>query len=156
MKNQVSMQDSEELDIPDYIDKPEYVRNKTANYVLQTVGWFGLMWLFFPIVSAVLWLFEGHLIYDYVWVDQRAEIKTLYHLALLVALSASILLIWASYNWIRFRGEDRRSKASNSSAELLALQFAVESSALVELRQAQRITLFYDDQGHLRKYEINQ
>lgn len=119
MKNDANI-DVEVLDIPEYIDQPEYVKNKTANYTLQTIGWFCLMWLLFPLVSLFLWIFEGHLIYDYVWVDHVSEVKTLLHLLLLIGLSALILILWASYNWLRFHGDDRRSKAPNSSVELLA------------------------------------
>ncbi|SST29329.1 Biofilm PGA synthesis protein pgaD [Acinetobacter baumannii] len=50
MKNDTNI-DVEVLDIPEYIDQPEYVKNKTANYTLQTIGWFCLMWLLFPLVS---------------------------------------------------------------------------------------------------------
>ena len=46
MKNDANI-DVEVLDIPEYIDQPEYVKNKTANYTLQTIGWFCLMWLLF-------------------------------------------------------------------------------------------------------------
>jgi poly-beta-1,6-N-acetyl-D-glucosamine biosynthesis protein PgaD len=145
--------DIETLDIPEYIDQPEYVKNKTANYTLQTIGWICLMWLLFPLVSLFLWVFEGHLIYDYVWVDHLSEVKTLLHLALMIGVSALILILWASYNWIRFSGEDRRAKAPNSSVELLAAQFSVTSDMLNDLQEKQRIILHYDDHGNLQKYE---
>lgn len=107
----------------------------------------------FPIGFTVLWVFEGHLIYDYVWVDHLSEVKTLLHLALMIGISALILILWASYNWIRFSGEDRRAKAPNSSVELLAAQFSVTSDMLNDLQEKQRIILHYDDHGNLQKYE---
>lgn len=58
MKNDANI-DVEVLDIPEYIDQPEYVKNKTANYTLQTIGWFCLMWLLFPLVSLFLWILKG-------------------------------------------------------------------------------------------------
>lgn len=147
--------DVEVLDIPEYIDQPEYVKNKTANYTLQTIGWFCLMWLLFPLVSLFLWFFEGHLIYDYVWIDHISEVKTLLHLLLLICLSALVLILWASYNWLRFHGDDRRSKAPNSSDDLLAFKFTVSTASLSELQKAQRVILHYDDYGHLQKYDLN-
>ncbi|MBJ9720460.1 poly-beta-1,6-N-acetyl-D-glucosamine biosynthesis protein PgaD [Acinetobacter calcoaceticus] len=153
MKNEKSTE-IEVLDIPEYIDQPEYVKNKVANYTLQTIGWFCLMWFLFPLVSLFLWFFEGHLIYDYVWVDNISEVKTLLHLLLLICLSALVLILWASYNWLRFHGDDRRSKAPNSSTELLATQFSVTPETLNELQKSQRIILHYDDHGNLRKYEL--
>ena len=132
MKNDTNI-DVEVLDIPEYIDQPEYVKNKTANYTLQTIGWFCLMWLF-STRFIIFMDFEGHLIYDYVWVDHVSEVKTLLHLLLLIGLSALILILWASYNWLRFHGDDRRSKAPNSSVELLASQFMVSTESLSELQ----------------------
>ncbi|MEQ1088554.1 poly-beta-1,6-N-acetyl-D-glucosamine biosynthesis protein PgaD [Acinetobacter seifertii] len=154
MKNEENT-DVEVLDIPEYIDQPEYVKNKTANYTLQTIGWFCLMWLLFPLVSLFLWFFEGHLIYDYVWVDHISEVKTLLHLLLLICLSALVLILWASYNWLRFHGDDRRSKAPNSSDDLLAFKFTVSTASLSELQKAQRVILHYDENGHLQKYDLN-
>ncbi len=153
MKNDTNI-DVEVLDIPEYIRQTEYVKNKTANYTLQTIGWFCLMWLLFPLVSLFLWIFEGHLIYDYVWVDHVSEVKTLLHLLLLIGLSALILILWASYNWLRFHGDDRRSKAPNSSVELLASQFMVSTESLSELQKSQRIILHYDEQGYLTRYDL--
>ncbi|TEU28758.1 poly-beta-1,6-N-acetyl-D-glucosamine biosynthesis protein PgaD [Acinetobacter seifertii] len=154
MKNKKN-NDIEVLDIPEYIDQPEYVKNKTANYTLQTIGWFCLMWLLFPLVSLFLWFFEGHLIYDYVWVDHISEVKTLLHILLLICLSALVLILWASYNWLRFHGDDRRSKAPNSSDDLLAFKFTVSTASLSELQKAQRVILHYDEHGHLQKYDLN-
>lgn len=67
-------------------------------------------------------------------VDHVSEVKTLLHLLLLIGLSALILILWASYNWLRFHGDDRRSKAPNSSVELLASQFMVSTESLSELQ----------------------
>ena len=103
MKNDANI-DVEVLDIPEYIDQPEYVKNKTANYTLQTIGWFCLMWLLFPLVSLFLWIFEGHLIYDYVWVDHVSEVKTLLHLLLLIGLSALILIYGQVITGLDFMG----------------------------------------------------
>ena len=153
MKNKEN-NDIEVLDIPEYIDQPEYVKNKTANYTLQTIGWFCLMRLLFPLVSLFLWFFEGRLIYDYVWVDHISEIKTLLHLFLLIGLSALILILWASYNWLRFHGNDRRNKAPNSSVELLAAQFMVNTKSLSELQNTQCVILHYDDYGYLKQYDL--
>ena len=66
--------DVEVLDIPEYIDQPEYVKNKTANYALQTIGWFCLMWLLFPLVSLFLWILKGTSSMT-MWVDHVSEVK---------------------------------------------------------------------------------
>jgi biofilm PGA synthesis protein PgaD len=56
--------DDTKLDIPTYIDKPEYVRNKTAGYSLLALGWMMWMWLFLPLLTLLFWWFEGNLAYE--------------------------------------------------------------------------------------------
>lgn len=45
------IEDESKLELPEYIDQPEYVRNKSAGYSLQIVGWFMFMWLFMPVLT---------------------------------------------------------------------------------------------------------
>lgn len=41
--------DQNPLDIPQYIDRPEYVKNKWAGFSLQILGWSLWMWLIMPL-----------------------------------------------------------------------------------------------------------
>ncbi|MEG2268108.1 MAG: poly-beta-1,6-N-acetyl-D-glucosamine biosynthesis protein PgaD, partial [Acinetobacter sp.] len=54
--------DEAKLDIPAYIDQPEYVQNKTAGYSLLALGWIIWMWLFLPLLTLLFWWFEGNLV----------------------------------------------------------------------------------------------
>ncbi|WP_252718151.1 PgaD family protein [Acinetobacter ursingii] len=55
--------DQNPLDIPQYIDRPEYVKNKWAGFSLQILGWSLWMWLIMPLFTVFLWWFEGQNIY---------------------------------------------------------------------------------------------
>ena len=91
--------DIETLDIPEYMISRNMSKIKQQLYI--TNHWLDL----FNVAAFSHWFhcfmgFEGHLIYDYVWVDHLSEVKTLLHLALMIGISALILILWASYNWI--------------------------------------------------------
>lgn len=59
------------LDIPEYIDVPEYVSGRTSGYSLMALGWMAWIWLFMPLASLGLWWFESSLIVDHVLIDHK-------------------------------------------------------------------------------------
>ena len=52
IKERFFIKDESKLELPEYIDRPEYVRNKSVGYSLQIVGWFVFMWLFMPLITV--------------------------------------------------------------------------------------------------------
>ena len=50
------VKDESKLELPAYIDQPEYGRNKSVGYSLQIVGWFAFMWLFMPLLTVFFWI----------------------------------------------------------------------------------------------------
>ena len=48
------IQDESQLEIPQYIDEPKYVRNKSAGYGLFFLGWLVWIWLFLPLITLLL------------------------------------------------------------------------------------------------------
>ncbi|MGL5143354.1 MAG: poly-beta-1,6-N-acetyl-D-glucosamine biosynthesis protein PgaD, partial [Acinetobacter junii] len=54
MSNFKMVYDLTQLEIPQYIDEPRYVRNKTAGYGLFFLGWLLWIWIFMPLITALL------------------------------------------------------------------------------------------------------
>ncbi|MCF9045930.1 poly-beta-1,6-N-acetyl-D-glucosamine biosynthesis protein PgaD [Acinetobacter nectaris] len=65
------------------------------------------------------------------------------------------LLSWASYNWIRFRNNERRKKPLNTPLNQLAQSFDVTVHELNELQKYQNLTLYYDINGKLTHFNQN-
>jgi len=90
--------DQNPLDIPQYIDRPEYVKNKWAGFSLQILGWSLWMWLIMPLFTVFLWWFEGQNIYKQLFLSLNNNGRySLYMLAICIAILILILFIWASY-----------------------------------------------------------
>lgn len=143
------------LDIPEFIDVPEYVSDRTSGYTLMALGWMAWIWLFMPLVSLGLWWFESSLIFDHVLRDHKPyQGMTLLELALLIIVAFLSLLLWASYNWIRFNRIDRRSAPRPVELQEIAYSFDVEKHALLEMVQAKHLILYYDQGGRLEQYDI--
>lgn len=150
------IKDISKLELPEYIDKPEYVKNKTVGYGLLVIGWTIWMLLFLPLLTFLFWWFEGHTIYQQLVVvnQESPEGLTLLTMMLIIGLLMLSLWFWASYNWIRFNGRDRRQGAQPLNAEQLAAGFDVSVNDIIVFRETKNITLYYDDEGLLKNYDI--
>ena len=150
------IKDETQLDIPAYIDRPEYVRNKTAGYSLLALGWVMWMWLFMPILTLLFWWFKGNIIYEQLVVNNTPQkLANLIHLFELIGLLILSLFLWASYNWYRFRHKEKRLFPISVDASGLARSFSVSTLDIKRLQQAENITLYYGEKGELSAYDLN-
>lgn len=151
------IQDESQLEIPQYIDEPKYVRNKSAGYGLFFLGWLVWIWLFLPLLTLLLWWYEGYSIYHYLIIGTGPDGSiSLLHIALAIVIFILCLLVWASYNWIRFHNKERRHAPIPVTAEHLAQSFDLQVADIETLKQAKNVTLHYDEDGVLQQYDINQ
>ncbi|WP_445115371.1 poly-beta-1,6-N-acetyl-D-glucosamine biosynthesis protein PgaD [Acinetobacter sp. WZC-1] len=148
--------DESKLELPEYIDQPDYIRKKGTGYGLIAIGWLAWMWLFLPLLTAVFWWFQGKTIYQQMVIQAGPNSPlSLVNMAVMIAVFISLLLLWASYNWIRFSGNERRKAPQDLSKQQLAESFKVGIQDIQIMHTAKRVTLYYDDQGKLGRYEIS-
>ena len=58
------------LDLPEYIDRSSFVKNKQGHYLLQFTGWTFWSFLFVPLFTLILWLYQGNLIRNYIFAEK--------------------------------------------------------------------------------------
>lgn len=109
---------------------------------------FGL--LFRPILTLLAWLLGGHF-FSEAMVENQGYLLLLdkFWFYLLVIIGISALLIgWASYNLLRFRNNERRTRQPDpvGVAEQAAL-YELDPPRVSSLQQQRRIVLEIDDQG---------
>ena len=150
------IKDESLLELPEYIDRPEYVQRKSAGYGLMALGWMLWMWLFLPVLTLLFWWFEGNVVYAHI-TSQTEPMTSISIMKLITTIGLFIcgLFLWASYNWVRFDGEDRRKAPENASDKDLAHSFDVKANDIVSMRQSKNITLHYSEEGQLERYHIN-
>lgn len=142
------------LDIPEYIDQPQYVKNKGMHYTLQAVGWMLWTLLLLPLATLVLWIYQGKLIQSYIFAEQiNVQLYNFAWLALIVMLCCASLLIWASYNWLRYR-KTQSPKVLNVTQSTLADGFLMSTEELSRIQKSKNIVLHYDNDGILYDYEL--
>ena len=156
IKERFLIKDESKLELPEYIDRPEYVRNKSVGYSLQIAGWFIFMWLFMPLITVFFWWFEGKTIYQQMVVQAAPNSQlSLMNITVMILLSICVLLLWASYNWVRFAGDERRTAPLEVDEQQLAMSFKVNTDDILTMQQAKNLTLYYDDKGMLEFFEAN-
>ena len=150
------IEDESKLELPAYIDQPEYVRNKSAGYSLQIVGWFMFMWLFMPVLTLFLWWFESQTIYQQLVIQAQPNSQlSLLNLVVMILSFIGVLLLWATYNWARFSGKDRRKAPLAVAVPQLASSFKVNTADIINMQQARNLTLYYNNKGLLEFFETN-
>ncbi|WP_257219682.1 MULTISPECIES: poly-beta-1,6-N-acetyl-D-glucosamine biosynthesis protein PgaD [unclassified Acinetobacter] len=105
----------------------------------------------------LLWLFQGYTVYEQLFVMSAPQSSfSLFYLGLAIMVFILILLIWAVYNWLRFRDNERRAFPEHIQTEQLAESFQVDTTEMAYLQQAKNLTLHYDQDGQLEKFEVHQ
>lgn len=138
------------LELPAYIDRPDYVRNKTAGYGLHIVGWMVWVGLFLPLCTVLLWWFEGTTVLDQLvfHVRPRSSILSVTHLAAMILILGIIFMLWVNYNWFRFHGVDRRKSPPPVSNAELSKSFIVPEEILASMQQQKSQILHFDEDGN--------
>ncbi|MFH7765258.1 poly-beta-1,6-N-acetyl-D-glucosamine biosynthesis protein PgaD [Acinetobacter sp. BSP-28] len=150
------IEDESKLELPEYIDQPEYVRNKSVGYSLQIVGWFMFMWLFMPVLTLFFWWFEGQTIYEQLVIQAQPNSQlSLMNIVVMILSFIVALLLWATYNWARFSGKDRRKTPLAVAVPKLANSFKVNTADIINMQQARNLTLYYNNKGLLEFFETN-
>ena len=150
------VKDESKLELPAYIDKPEYVKNKSVGYSLQIAGWLTFMWLFMPLLTGFFWWVEGKTIYQQLVIQAAPDSQlSLMTIIMMITTFICALLLWATYNWIRFYNRERRSTPLAIDEQQLARSFMVNTIDILNMQQAKNLTLYYDNKGKLEFFEVN-
>ncbi|NHC02194.1 poly-beta-1,6-N-acetyl-D-glucosamine biosynthesis protein PgaD [Acinetobacter sp. 187] len=154
--NHAIVSDPKLLDLPQYIDQAKFVRNKKGHQTLQFVGWVFWSFLFMPIFTLLLWIFQGNLIRNYIFAEKlNVQLLNIAWLAVLVLVFGATLLLWASFNWIRFRKHHIQPMIENVSIQSLANYLKISPQELDGMQHSKRVVLYYDENGVLYDYQMN-
>lgn len=146
--------DISQLDLPAYIDRPDYVNNKTAGYSLQIIGWFIWLWLLLPLMTMLLWWYQGRLIETHI-ISSEAE-SQLHHFKWIAGVIWGLMLgliLWAAYNWYRFYDTETRQTLPEIGLLELSAFFVVEPQQLKMMQKSKVLTIYYDEEGKFVKAE---
>jgi biofilm PGA synthesis protein PgaD len=148
------MRDKKTIDDNLIIRRPELQDKKARwGYRLLSV----VFWLLF-LVTIGAWVLSfwwaGIQLGDGVgtYLTDLAELK---FLGLMMLGLGGGLILWALYNWMRFRGTDRRRHRVPVNPEGLARYFDSTAIDVFLMHGSQRIVLHLDEEGRIAQYDIS-
>ncbi len=117
--------------------------------LLTAVGWFAFVYLFGSGIAAIL---RGAASGPQapLWPTFLPTLHTLGSYALLALANAAVLVAWAVYNHLRFRGKDRRRPIDALNDYQLAMSFAVTPQQLAQLRGTRIAVIHHSGDGEIR------
>jgi biofilm PGA synthesis protein PgaD len=76
-------------------------------------------------------------------------LDTLADYGIVIVANGTILILWAVYNWLRFRGPDRRGGGKPVTAADLAALYGRPAGDIEGWQQARILVMFHDPDGTL-------
>lgn len=141
--------ESNDIELPSFIDRPDLQSHgqRTVSSVLAILGWVCWLYLFLPLLTLFGWAISYERVNQYIVHNKDGFFQQIELLGPIVIIMGMLLLLWAIYNLIRFRGVSRRTAPENTTVEDIAGHFKLDVS-LVKRAQNQQVSVFYfDEQG---------
>jgi len=135
------------------IDKPQWqsTRQRVLFRSLTALFWVVWIYLWLPILTFSAWLLGVKTGYDEMVVHEGflalARLVRLY--VSTIALLGGALLAWAYYNYIRFRGVERRKAFPRVTVFELSRRYGIAPRMLEQWSYAQRLVVYHDTHGRV-------
>lgn len=127
------------------------LQQRYASAVFTFIFW--LLWfvLWTPLITLVGWLMGFDVFYLEIFELEGYEalLADLNIFLLWVALFGGGLGVWALYNYLRFRGVDRRTAVSPVTCRQLADYFELDESVVRQHRDSQWLAVSFDPDGRI-------
>ena len=144
---------------PLIIERPELqsVAQRYGYVSVTLVCWFLWLYLFVPLLSLGGWVLGGSVVYQQLILDldNPMMIARLSRYLTFIALFAAMYLGWALYNFLRWRGVERRKSVHEVSTDDLSTRFNLDKRRILQLQHASKATVTNDELQRLLDPEID-
>lgn len=142
---------------PLIIDRPDLQawHQKVLFGTLTAAFWVGWMFLWLPLLTLLGWAFFGYRFHLHmITLDgYKGFLELLAVYALVIIGMGGALVLWATYNHLRFRGVDRRRLTEAPSTAVIAAQIKHPQEAIQAWRDYAILTVHHDAQGGILRVE---
>ncbi|WP_376697323.1 poly-beta-1,6-N-acetyl-D-glucosamine biosynthesis protein PgaD [Wenzhouxiangella sp. EGI_FJ10305] len=117
---------------------------------ITLVAWILWFYLFMPLLSLGAWWFGVESFRHYMLDPERSGyLLTLTAYAIVVAVTALVIIGWSRYNQVRFSGPDRRHHMPPVTNEMIQEKFQLDAEMLQRVQKAKAIELDFEKGGKL-------
>jgi biofilm PGA synthesis protein PgaD len=140
------------------IDRPHLVpHHRRLIYGVTTLAiWYFWLYLWLPLVTFFGWLTGGMLGYEQMVVldGYRSLAHLLAWYGVVILILDGGLIVWATYNLLRFRGKERRSELPNAEVGAYAEHFGMAAHELSAWRKAKVLNVHHDTLGRVERVTV--
>lgn len=139
------------------IDRPSLVPpHRRILFGVATLAiWSLWLYLWLPLTTFIGWGIGGFLGYrQMVVLGGYADlIRLLSWYALIVLMLGGALILWATYNLMRFRGKERRIPLQDVGVKAYGRHFGVAADDLTKWRQVKMLNVHHSGEGSLQRID---
>ncbi|MDD3577300.1 MAG: poly-beta-1,6-N-acetyl-D-glucosamine biosynthesis protein PgaD [Halothiobacillus sp.] len=143
--------------VPAIIKRPDLVNptKRSILAIIAAIGWILWIYLLMPLGAVLAWWFGYQRLDLFILVDPVRTTQTLKIYAIIIAAGGVLFILWATYNWLRFRRIDRRGAPPMTDAKAISQAFLIEPSD-VNTAQAGKVVAFdFDENGQIIQVETD-
>ena len=141
------------------IEHPEWqtLRQRTLYGSITLVFWLAWGYLWTPLLTFAAWAFGLSKSYEHmVTLEGYRGLLHLFGIYLLViACMGGSLLIWAFYNYFRFRGIERRRQRPAVDPTMLGEHYHLDPALLAKWQSCRRLVIHHDDFSNVMGVETS-
>lgn len=121
--------------------------------LLAAIGWLISLYLISPLTALFAWWFGYQRLNIFIFSDPQHTMKTLILYSMIIAAGGITFILWAIYNWLRFRGLHRRGVPDPTTEEDMATAFHISPQSIRTARNGKVVAFNFDDHGQITGIE---
>jgi len=143
--------------IPRIIYRPELTPpvQRSILALITIIGWAIWFYLLEPLLVLLAWMAGYERARIYLLDTPFKTLATIEIYCLIIVASALVFISWAIYNWLRFRGMDRRKAPKPVGIEDIAEDMKIEPMQIAQARREKNLTFTYDEDGNITSIVTN-
>lgn len=119
---------------------------RTMFGLMTFLAWSLYLYLWLPLLTFLLWLLGGKTAYLRLFEEPPTlDYRVMLHLLLVASVTGLLLMGWAEYNRIRFRGVERRSAPPPVGIADVAVALRASEAMALALQDARIATVAMDE-----------
>ncbi len=117
--------------------------------LIATIGWLLWLYLLLPLGALLAWWFGYQRLELFVLSNPGKTIETLQIYSIVILAGGLLFIFWAVYNWMRFRGKDRRGSPAPVDAERIGGSFHIPGEWVLRAQHSSRLVFHFNDHADI-------
>lgn len=139
--------------VPEIIQRPDLVpiAKRGVLALIAAVGWALWLYLLLPLGALLAWWFGYQRVDLFVLTNPSKTLETIHIYALIILAGGLLFIFWAVYNWLRFRGMDRRNAPKPVGSEDIGQAFHLPRESVQLAQGGTNLVFHYSDEGEITR-----